>query len=107
VLLSIAEVARLVGVSPATLRNWERQGHITPTRTPNGHRRFTLGDVASLRQFQGGSENGKLAAASHKDQGTDTDTDDAKTSVQLSPNTVPTWAGKLKRLRAERGFSLR
>src|SRR5215217_2964352 len=98
VFLSIAEAARLVGVSPATLRNWERQGHITPTRTPNSHRRFTLGDVASLRQFQGGSENGQLTAASQDDQGTDSDTGEAGTSVQLSPNTVPAWAGKLKRL---------
>jgi excisionase family DNA binding protein len=107
VFLSIAEAARLVGVSPATLRNWERQGHIIPTRTPKGHRRFTLDDVATLRQFQGGSENGQLAAASQDDQGTDTDTDEARSSPQLYPNTAPTWADKLKRLRAQRGFSLR
>jgi excisionase family DNA binding protein len=107
VFLSIAEAARLVGVSPATLRNWERQGHITLTRTPKGHRRFTLGDVASLRQFQGGSENGQLAAASPDDQGTDTDTNEARSSVRLSPNPIPPWADKLKRLRAKRGSSRR
>ncbi len=43
--LPIGDVARLLGVSVDTIRRWERQGHITGTRTPGGQRRFTLAEV--------------------------------------------------------------
>ncbi len=36
----ISEAARLVGVSPATLRAWERDGLVHPVRTAAGYRRF-------------------------------------------------------------------
>lgn len=38
---SIKEAARRLGVSQATLRNWERDGKIKPDYTPKGHRRYT------------------------------------------------------------------
>jgi len=40
--LQIGEAAKLVGRDPQTLRNWEKNGYLTPTRTKRGHRRYTL-----------------------------------------------------------------
>lgn len=45
VALPIGEVARLAGVTVATVRNWERAGKIKAFRTPGGQRRFWLSEV--------------------------------------------------------------
>jgi DNA-binding transcriptional MerR regulator len=43
--------ATLLGISPNTLRSWERRfGYPTPRRTPGGHRQFELAEVEALRQ---------------------------------------------------------
>ncbi|MFI2432690.1 TioE family transcriptional regulator [Streptomyces sp. NPDC018693] len=44
--LSIGELARRLGVTAATLRNWEAVGILTPAREPvTGHRSFGAADV--------------------------------------------------------------
>jgi DNA-binding transcriptional MerR regulator/mannose-6-phosphate isomerase-like protein (cupin superfamily) len=48
----IGDAARQLGISPATLRLWERQGLIEPTRTGDGNRRYSEADLALLRQIQ-------------------------------------------------------
>jgi predicted site-specific integrase-resolvase len=46
-LVSIAEAAKALGVSPQTLRRWEREGKAVPTeKTAGGRRRY---DLAKLR----------------------------------------------------------
>lgn len=47
-LLPIGDVARLAGVTVATIRNWERAGKIAAVRTPTNQRRFRQSDVAAL-----------------------------------------------------------
>jgi DNA-binding transcriptional MerR regulator len=43
--------AGLLGVSPNTLRSWERRfGYPTPRRTEGGHRQFDLAEIEALRQ---------------------------------------------------------
>ncbi|HEX4837732.1 MAG TPA: MerR family transcriptional regulator [Solirubrobacteraceae bacterium] len=43
--------AALLGVSPNTLRSWERRfGYPTPGRTEGGHRQFDLTEIEALRQ---------------------------------------------------------
>ncbi len=43
--------AAMLGVSPNTLRSWERRfGYPTPRRTSGGHRQFDLAEVEALRQ---------------------------------------------------------
>ncbi len=43
--------AELMGVSPNTLRSWERRfGYPTPRRTPGGHRQYELSELESLRR---------------------------------------------------------
>ena len=41
----------MLGVSPNTLRSWERRfGYPTPRRTAGGHRQFELAEIEALRQ---------------------------------------------------------
>ena len=46
--LSLGKASRLLGVHPATLRQWADQGKIPVFRTPGGHRRFAEADVRAL-----------------------------------------------------------
>jgi predicted site-specific integrase-resolvase len=49
-MVSIQEAAEFLGVSPQTLRRWEREGRLLPDeRTPGGRRRY---DLARLRPEQ-------------------------------------------------------
>src|SRR3990167_8437825 len=47
--VSIQEAAEILKVSTKTLRRWEEQGLLIPTRTLGGHRRYKLFD---LNQFE-------------------------------------------------------
>jgi PAS domain-containing protein len=50
---SIGEVATLVGVSPHTIRAWERrQKVVAPRRTPSKQRRYTAEEVEVLRRMR-------------------------------------------------------
>jgi DNA-binding transcriptional MerR regulator len=43
--------AAMLGVSPSTLRSWERRfGYPMPERTEGGHRQFELSEIEALRQ---------------------------------------------------------
>lgn len=51
--LTVASVARRLGVAPATLRTWDRRYGLTPSdRTSGGHRRYTPQDVALLDRMR-------------------------------------------------------
>lgn len=51
-LLTIDQASERLGVSKQTLRNWERDGRITCTRTGGGHRRYREDNVNELRRKQ-------------------------------------------------------
>lgn len=46
---TVGELARHVGVTPATLRGWEEAGIMHPRRHANGHREYTKDDVLDAR----------------------------------------------------------
>jgi len=47
--LTVAAVARRLGVAPATLRTWDRRYGIGPTNHDSGtHRRYSASDVTRL-----------------------------------------------------------
>ena len=51
--LSVAAVARRIGVAPATLRTWDRRYGLGPSEHSAGqHRRYTAGDVRRLEAMQ-------------------------------------------------------
>lgn len=63
-LLSIGEVAEATGISPDTIRVWERRyGKPRPTRLPSGHRRYTSDQVRWLRRVAEALAGGHRAAA--------------------------------------------
>lgn len=47
-LLRITELSKVLNIHPNTLRNWEKQGKITPERTSGGHRRYDLKKVEAI-----------------------------------------------------------
>ncbi len=49
-LLRITEAARLVGTSPSSLRQWERQGLLRPVRGRGGQRLYGPDDVRQARE---------------------------------------------------------
>lgn len=49
-MLAIGAAARRVGVTPETLRRWERENKINPSRTPGGERRYRVEDLDALTE---------------------------------------------------------
>ena len=63
-LLSVGEVAARLGVSPSTVRMWgERYGLVASTRSPGGHRRYTVEDVERLQRLHDAVITGTSPAA--------------------------------------------
>jgi DNA-binding transcriptional MerR regulator/quercetin dioxygenase-like cupin family protein len=50
--VGIEEAARFVGSSPSALRQWERQGLVSPARTAGGARRYLADDIDRLRRIR-------------------------------------------------------
>jgi DNA-binding transcriptional MerR regulator len=50
-LLSVAETAARLSVSPRTLRYYEELGFITPSRTAGGHRLFGPAEITTLERI--------------------------------------------------------
>lgn len=64
---SIGAVARMVRISPSTLRTWEeRYGVISPHRSGGGHRLYTRDQVEQLRFVASRVEEGLSAADAHR-----------------------------------------
>jgi len=55
--LTIKEVAKLLGVTPLTLRNWEKKRKLIPYRNPiNNYRLYTPEQIRLFRQkIEGGN----------------------------------------------------
>ena len=51
-LFVISVAAELSGMHPQTLRQYDRMGLVCPTRTQGKSRRYTVQDVAKLREIQ-------------------------------------------------------
>ena len=50
--LTIADAASLLGVSISTLRNWDRQGKLSPRRHPiNGYRMYDRAEIERLKEL--------------------------------------------------------
>jgi MerR family transcriptional regulator/heat shock protein HspR len=50
--LTVSAAAELAGMHPQTLRQYDRLGLVVPHRTAGRGRRYTLRDVAALREVQ-------------------------------------------------------
>jgi MerR family transcriptional regulator, light-induced transcriptional regulator len=62
--------AVMLGVSPNTLRSWERRyGFPRPRRSPGGHRQYALGEIESLRSTLAETHNVSSAIALARQRG--------------------------------------
>jgi hypothetical protein len=62
--------AAMLGVSPNTLRSWERRfGYPEPRRTAGGHRQFELGEIEALRAAFEDTHNVSSAIAMARERG--------------------------------------
>src|SRR5437773_751255 len=62
--------AAMLGVSPNTLRSWERRfGFPTPRRTQGGHRQFDLTEIEALRQAFAETQNISSAISIARERG--------------------------------------
>ncbi len=62
--------AVMLGVSPNTLRSWERRyGFPRPRRSPGGHRQYSLGEIESLRATLAETHNVSSAIALARQRG--------------------------------------
>src|SRR5579862_4839771 len=62
--------AVMLGVSPNTLRSWERRyGFPRPNRSPGGHRQYALGEIESLRATLAETHNVSSAIALARQRG--------------------------------------
>lgn len=53
---SVTVAARILGVSPDTLKRWEKEGKIPrPERTFGDHRRYSADDIERIRQMASNS----------------------------------------------------
>jgi MerR family transcriptional regulator/heat shock protein HspR len=50
--LIISVAARMAGMHPQTLRQYDRMGLVQPGRAPGGGRRYSVRDVTMLREIQ-------------------------------------------------------
>lgn len=51
--ISLRHAAEILGVHPATVRNWADKGDLPSRRTPGGHRRFRKADLLHYAETQG------------------------------------------------------
>ncbi|MCL2601659.1 MAG: helix-turn-helix domain-containing protein [Treponema sp.] len=105
ILLSIQEAAKEIGVAPATIRNWEKQGLFSAKRAKNGYRFFTHDDMTQMRNLIRLSKEKKISVtAAHRLFNTD---EKQKLPPPVELITPQLWQSeKWKKCRLERGFDL-
>lgn len=62
-LLTPSEAARLLRVSPVTIRLWARTGKLPARTTPGGHRRFEYGDLQAFAGRHGTAMQAAMSGA--------------------------------------------
>lgn len=66
-LFSIGAVARILGLSPATIRTWEtRYGQVVPQRSEGGQRLYSREQVEQLRFIQAELNAGRRPGEAHR-----------------------------------------
>ena len=98
----VGEAARMVGVSPATVRVWEREGLIATSRSSSGYRYFGDEELRRLRRVAYLRRVEKLNTAGIRrvlaEEGHDRPKPQSRREVALGP--------RLRRMRKERGQTL-
>lgn len=83
--VSIAKAAAFLKVSPDTLRNWEKEGKVLPSRTHGGARRYNRAELLSLKK--------EIHPIALRKKGLLTVSQAAK-ALQVSADTIRNWDKK-------------
>lgn len=92
--LTVAAVARRLGVAPATLRTWDRRYGLGPTaHTAGAHRRYSSADVARLQEMRRMTLEGvapadaaRIALTAVADANSTVGSAEARTAAAVEPN---------------------
>lgn len=60
-MITIQEASKILGVTPKTLRIWEKDGKIKSYKTEGGHRRYNLQDLESFNEENPLNDSEKIA----------------------------------------------
>jgi DNA-binding transcriptional MerR regulator/mannose-6-phosphate isomerase-like protein (cupin superfamily) len=99
----ISEVARLVGVSPSCLRNWENLGLFKADRTKGGYRVYSRDTITHLKRIQHLRKNTRVNIPGirfHQERGAEA------IPTLPSENLLPELPGRLANLRRNRNLTL-
>ena len=68
--LTVNDVARIIGVTPLTVRNWDKAGRLLAYRNPfNNYRMYKIEDVEMLlKKIDGTKGNGSLTNFSNPEE---------------------------------------
>lgn len=92
VLFNINQVAKVLNVVPATIRNWEKAGLFTAKRKGNNYRVFNLDDVRTLEKIKSLSVDSRMGSAGIK-------------KILMSDITAPPYLAGQKTPKGNQGFS--
>ena len=81
-LFPIATAAELSGMHPQTLRQYDRLGLVSPRRTAGQSRRYSMRDVAQLREIQQLSSEGVSLEGIRRVLGLENEVADLRTRVR-------------------------
>ena len=68
--LAAKEAAKYLGISLATLRKVERAGELVPSRTPGGHRRYSIAMLDKYFEMSRREETGSTELDSYQPDST-------------------------------------
>lgn len=105
---NIAEVARIIEVSPSTLRMWEKVGLIAPERSDGKYRLFKPDDIKRLKKIKRlkSAKNLNIGGVLHV-LAQDGDGTSDKFAAKSSLSSAQTLGGKLRSLRLGQNLTLK
>ncbi len=88
--LTLSAASKLLGIHPATLRQWADAGQVPSYRTPGGHRRF---DAADIRAFlmQASTNSPRSEGATTAAELVETALDQTRNELKRSPLDENAW----------------
>jgi transcriptional regulator with XRE-family HTH domain len=106
---SVSEAARMVGISPSTLRAWEQNGLLRAARSSAGWRSYNAGDISRAREVQRLRTVEGLAvhAIRRRLQAAQQRRTRAERAGPAVGGRAPTLGGRLRARRSDKGMSLR
>lgn len=99
---NISDVAKIVGVVPATVRNWEKAGLIQPKRKGNNYRIYNFNDIEILRKIKEYTDEKNMSLSLIRQLLSK----DVSYSKEKSVYDKEFYHAKLKKCREDEGYTL-